>query len=120
MSFYYPQVGYISDITQGQNTIVEFNAPHDFTIGEFISFRISKANGMVEMNNLQTIVDAITTFTVTVPINSITFTPWINALTMVARPAIAVPVATGNVPGSSPMVSNLKDSFDNKPYNPLT
>lgn len=122
MSFFtnfYPGISYISGITQGQQTIVGFEQPHEFTVGEIISFRVSPANGMVEMNNLQATVLAITIYTVTVPIDSTTFTPFVNPMTTVARPAIAVPVGTANVPNSSPMQSNLQDAFDNKPYNPL-
>jgi hypothetical protein len=88
-------------------------------VGEVISFKVGKYNGMVELNNQQAIVQEITTFTVTVPIVSANYTAFVVPLKLPAFPAIAVPVGTANVPQSIPMQSNLQDTFDNKPYNPL-
>ena len=117
MSFYTPSQNYISNITLGQQTVVEFSSPHDFSVGEIISFRVSKRNGTVEMNNQQSTVLESTTFTVTVPIDSLNYTPFVNPMTILAFPAQAVPSASGIRPGLRPASTVLVDCFDNVPVN---
>jgi len=114
-SEFYPQWALINSITQGQNTVVGFTAPHTFTVGEIVSFRVSKPYGMTELNNQDGLVIAITTTTITVPIDSTNYTPFSSPLTMVAKPAMAVPSASGVIPDSRPSMTNLLDSFDNIP-----
>lgn len=117
MSFYYPAFSYISDITLGVKTVTSFPAAHDFTLGEVVSFRISKANGTVQLNNVEVPVVAEDEFTITVDIDSRNFTPFIPTSVPVANPAMVVPAGSGIVPNSSLAQTNLVDSFDNIPVN---
>lgn len=112
---FYPSLAYISAVTQGLQTVVTFTANHDFTEGEIISFRISVPFGMVELNNQQMRVLAKTSNTITVNINSLNFTPFVNAGIYEAFPAIVVPAGSGIVPGERTPAMNLKDAFDDIP-----
>lgn len=115
----YPVLDYIASITNAQTAVVTFEEAHDFTNGEIISFRVSQPYGMVEMNNRQGRVLARDTLTVTVDIDTTGF----NAFTIpgdettISNPAIAVPSASGIVPGFYTPFINLEDAFDNRPPN---
>ncbi|HEY5236101.1 MAG TPA: hypothetical protein VIJ14_07985 [Rhabdochlamydiaceae bacterium] len=79
MSVFYPAYSLISSISQAQNAVVTFPSPHDFTVGEIVSFRVSPPFGMFEMNNQETVVQAITPTTITTTINSMNYTPFVQA-----------------------------------------
>lgn len=105
----------LSDITLGVQTVATFSAPHSFTLGEIISFRVSRQYGTVELNNQSSLVISKTPTTITVDIDSRNYTPFIanppNAQTL----AMVVPSASGIVPGSVPIQTNLADAFDHLP-----
>ncbi|HXF90749.1 MAG TPA: hypothetical protein VNJ29_02335, partial [Candidatus Nitrosotenuis sp.] len=46
----YPRWNYIANITKASQAKVYFTAPHDFTAGEYVSFRVSSDFGMDEIN----------------------------------------------------------------------
>lgn len=100
---------------QGVETVIETTEFHDFTIGEVISFRISTPYGMVELNNQQSTVIDITPDTVTVPIDSREYTPFVNAGQDQAQPAMIVPSASGIIPNAIPAQTSLFDAFDHIP-----
>ena len=118
MSTFVPQFSFIASIAQGQQTVVTFTANCDFIAGEIVSFRVSPASGMKELNNQQTTVSKATSNTITVPINSTNYTPFvfINP-TIEPRPAMVVPVGSGIVKGAMPPQTQLQDAFDNVPFN---
>lgn len=109
-----PQFQYITAIDQGQITVINFGDDHQFSIGEIVSFRCSRAYGMFEINNLSGLVIAITDMTITVDIDSTNFTPFIiPSILTGTTPAICVPSASGIIPGSNPPTVTLFDAFDN-------
>jgi hypothetical protein len=111
-----PQFGFISAIQLGLQTVVTFTAPIDFTVGEIVSFRVSPVSGTFELNNQQTQVLSVTSNTITVPINSTNFTPYISLPTYgIAFPALVVPVGSGILPNTRPAQTSLFDVFDNVP-----
>lgn len=117
-SRFYPRWRYITKITQAVNAVVTFSVAHDFVIGEIISFRVSSSFGMDQMNNLQGRVLSVTASTVTVDIDSTGFTAFAfptsaQALAGVS-PAVAVPSASGPVPGAVNPHTTLEDAFDNR------
>ena|ERR1044071_2279808 len=112
---YYPSYSLISNITLGSNTVVTFPDPHEFTIGEVVSFRVSPQYGTFQLNNEHVTVMAITTYTITVPINSSTYTPFIPSPSNPQALAMVVPSSSGVVPGAVPPQTNLLDAFDNIP-----
>ena len=110
---FYPAYSLISDITLGVQTTMTFTENHNFTPGEVVSFRVNQTNGTVELNNVETIVQSITSNTITFDVNSTFFTPFI-ANQMVQYPPMCVPAGTGLVPGYNPLNNtNLADAFDN-------
>ena len=118
MSMFVPQFSLIESIELGQQTVVTFTAPCDFTVGEIVSFRVSPSSGTRELNNQQALVLNVTSDTITVPINSINYTPFIyNTENSLVFPAMVVPVGSGIVPNAMPPQTNLKDVFDNIPLN---
>lgn len=108
----YPVLRYITAVTQGQTTTITTDEDHDFTVGEIISFRVSPPFGMVELNNLSGLVLSITSDTVTVDINSLNWTPFVNAGIYVQKPAVVVPSSSGVIPNSIPRQTSLFDAFD--------
>jgi hypothetical protein len=116
MSAFVPQFSLIAAIALGPQTVVTFTDDCDFTLGEIVSFRVSPPSGTKELNNQTARVLGVTNNTITVPINSTNYTPFVfhNENTLVF-PAMVVPAGSGIVPGSIPPQTNLQDAFDNVP-----
>ena len=118
MSTFVPQFSVIQDIALGQTTTVTFTAPCDFTVGQYVSFRISPPSGTVQLNNQKAVVTAVTSNTITVPIESTNYNPFVfHSENSLAFPALAVPAGSGIIPGAIPPQTNLQDAFDNVPTN---
>lgn len=111
----YPQLAYITNITQASPGVITFSGDHDFTNGEIIGLRVGQEFGMIQLNNKEVRVISTTSDTVTIDIDTRPFNPFINAGTSVQRPCIAVPSSSGIVPNSIPRQTNLQDSYDNIP-----
>jgi hypothetical protein len=107
-----PRLKYISDISQSQQAVVELTDDHDFSDGEIVSFRVSQANGMRQLNNKEARVLSHTDTTITVDIDTSDFDAFIDDLE-VQNPPIVVPSASGIIPNSNPPTVNLEDAFDN-------
>src|SRR5271166_1988586 len=100
-STFVPQFSFISSISQGQNTTVTFTAPSDFVVGEIVSFRVSQPYGTKELNNQTATVTNVTSNTITVPIDSTNYTPFVFVGdNSEAFPALVVPAGSGIAPGS--------------------
>lgn len=110
-----PQLQYIDGITLGQITTVHYVSPHDYIVGEIISFRVSPPFGTSELNNKQATIIAITSQTVDVPIDSTTWTPFVYPVTGKVTPPYSVPSASGITPGSYPSTVTLLCPFDDQP-----
>lgn len=121
----YPRWRYITSITQAAQAVVTFSVAHNFTAGENVSFRVSSAFGMDEMNNVVGRVLSVTASTVTLDVDSSGFTafafPTSAAALLGVSPAVAVPSSSGIIPlaGSAtvpqdPPGTNLLDAFDNR------
>lgn len=106
----------IIGITNSQLAVVNFGTAHPYSAGELLSFRVSKPYGMIEMNNLQGRVLAITSTTVIVDIDTLSFTAFVYPpVGVVEVPAQVVPAGSGIIPGLTPPTVNLEDVFDNRP-----
>lgn len=112
---FYPAYGLISSISLGVQTVTTFTAPHNFTVGEIISFRVSRQYGTVELNNRQANVQAITYNTITVNIDSRNFTAFVASPDDPETLAMVVPSSSGVIAGAIPPQTNLFDAFDHKP-----
>lgn len=107
-----PNLQYITDITQASPAVVTFSDDHHFTLGEWISFRIPPANGMIQLNNQKARVIETTSTTVTIAVDSLNFYPFIYVEDPQV-PCVAVPAGSGIIPGTGTVT--LEDAFDNQP-----
>ena len=125
----YPRWSYIANITKAAQAVVYFTATNDYTPGEFISFRVSSAFGMDEINNkaarVLSVTNSATVSSVTIDLDTSGYTTFAFPTSATAAagvsPAVAVPSSSGVVPfnGSAtipvqPPGTNLLDSFDNR------
>lgn len=107
-----PNLQYISNITQSQSAVVTFLEDHNFTVGEWISFRVPPPNGMIQLNNQKALILSITPTTVTIEVDTLQFYPFIYVQDP-QFPCIAVPAGSG-IPRGTATVT-LEDAFDNEP-----
>jgi len=115
---FYPSKAFIQAITNAQNATVTFTADHEFTVAEIVSFRVGKQFGMSEINNVQARVLLITNDTITVDVDTTTWTPFslANLNQPGTSPPCCVPVASGVIPFQEVMPqTTLFDAFDNRP-----
>lgn len=107
-----PNLQYIANITQASKAIVTFTTDHNFTLGEWISFRVPPPNGMIQLNNEKALIVDLTDDTVTIDVDSLQFYPFIYVINE-QIPCVAVPAGSGIPPGTATVT--LEDAFDNKP-----
>lgn len=111
-SDFIPNLQYITNITQAVQAVVTFSENHDFTLSEWISFRVPQANGMIQLNNQKGLIVALTPNTVTIDVDSLQFYPFIYVQNG-QIPCVAVPAGSGFPAGS--VTVTLEDAFDNVP-----
>jgi len=107
-----PNLQYITNITQAVNAVVTFADDHNFTLAEWIGFRIPPPNGMIQLNNQKALIISLTDTTVTINVDTSNFYPFIYVQDNQV-PCIAVPVASGIIQGTTTVT--LEDAFDNEP-----
>lgn len=114
---FYPNLTYISAITNAVYAIVTFTENHQFTVGEIVSFRVGQAFGMSEINNLRSRIIFITLDTITIEIDTSTWTPFslANLNQPGTSPPVCVPSSSGVIPYQETPSMNLFDAFDNRP-----
>lgn len=125
----YPRWRYIANISQATQAVVHFTEKNDFTPGEIVSFRVSSAFGMDEINNKEvrvlSVTNSSTVSSITIDLDTSGYTAFSFPTSAVAAagvsPAVCVPSSSGVVPdnGSAtiaqqPPGTNLRDSFDNR------
>lgn len=115
MSFY-PAFSYIANITNEKQAVVTFTAPHDFTLGENVGFRVTAPYGMFEINNMIGRVLSLDTYSIRVDIESTLWNPFVTPVSTIGTsPPVCVPSSSGIIPNLNPATINLQDSFDNRP-----
>lgn len=107
-----PNLQYIANISQAQQAIVTFVTQTNFFVGEWIGFRIPPSNGMIQLNNQQARILEIDGLNIKIDIDTLNFFPFIS-FSDPQFPCIAVPVASGIIPGTNTVT--LEDAFDNEP-----
>jgi hypothetical protein len=111
-SDFIPNLQYVTNITQASSAIVTFAGDHNFTVAEWISFRIPPPNGMIQLNNQKALILSITSMTVTIAVDTTDFYPFIYVQDH-QIPCVAVPVGSGIIQGTTTVT--LEDAFDNQP-----
>lgn len=112
----YPQKAYINAITNAQEATATFTEDHDYIVGEIVGFRVTKDFGMVEINNLNGKILSTTSDTITVDIDTTTWTPFDYSLinTSGTTPPLCIPVASGSVDNNGVEEVIFEDAFDNR------
>lgn len=108
-----PKFFYINAITKAVNAVVTFTVDHDYSIGQYISFRVQKPYGMFQINEMRGKVLNLTSNTVTVDIDSSQFGTFIYPVAGDNTPPITVPAGSGVIPGIYVPEYTLFDAFDN-------
>jgi hypothetical protein len=107
-----PNLQYIASIAQAPQGLVTFTENHNFTLGEWISFRVPTPNGMIQLNNQKALIIALTPNTVTINVDTTFFFPFIFVSNEQIA-CVAVPAGSGIPPGTATVT--LEDAFDNRP-----
>lgn len=107
-----PKYFLIQSIDKGQNTVVTFTEDHDYSVGEYVSFRCGKPNKMVEINNQRGKVLEMTSDSITVDIDSTNYTDFMFDLGVAILP-MACPAGSGIKPDEYVATVILEDCFDN-------
>lgn len=125
----YPRWRFIANISQAAQAVVSFTEKNDFTPGEIVSFRVSSAFGMDEINNVHarvlSVTNSSTVSSITLDLDTSGFTAFTFPTSAVAAsgvsPAVCIPSSSGVVPfnGSAtiaqqPPGTNLLDAFDDR------
>lgn len=113
---YYPTRALISAITNATQAVVTFTDDHDFTVGEIISFRVTKDFGMYQINQKRAKVLSKTSDTVTIDIDTSTWDAFSLANLDAAgtTPPNCVPSSSGFIPNSTIPQTNILDAFDKR------
>lgn len=111
-SDFIPNLQYITNITQAHTAVVTFTDDHNFTVAEWISFRVPPANGMIQLNNQKGQITSITSMTVTIAVDTTNFYPFIYVQDPQV-PCVAVAAGSGIIQGTTTVT--LEDAFDNRP-----
>lgn len=114
---FYPRHRSISAITQAASAVVTMTVTHGFTVGQVVRLRVPAAFGMVEIDGLSGTITAIntTTNTITLDIDSTTFTAFAFPLTAAPTFSQALVIPVGEA-ATSPYENLLDDATVNTAY----
>lgn len=101
-----PRFLYITNISQALSAVVTVSTAHNYVVGELVYFSIPQSFGMTQISGLTGKITAVTTYTMTVNIDSTTFT------------AFAFPASTA-VP-TTPLFATLAPAGQRTQFNPIT
>lgn len=112
---YYPRRRYVSKVTKAASAVVTLTVTHGYTAGQKVRFVVPAVYGMTELNGLTGTITAVATNTVTVNIDTTTFTTFAWPLTAVNpfSPALMIPVGEA---ADSTYVNLLDDATLNSAY----
>lgn len=122
-AMYYPSRYTITAITRANPAVVTTSVAHGLTVGQQVRIRVPSQFGMVEINNLQGIISAVTTTTFTLgglkTIDSSAFTAfaWPAATAVPFTPAIVEPIGSGPTPITVSTLTYNVDQLDDATAN---
>lgn len=89
-------------------------ADHDFTLGQIVSFRVTKDFGMPEINHKRSKVIGLTSDTITTELDTATWGTFslANLDTTGTTPPVCVPSSSGVIPNDVIQKTNIFDAFD--------
>ncbi len=92
---YIPAIENISAVSIAFRAVITTSVPHDYEVGNTITFIIPAEFGMRELDGLTANISAVGNTKITTDINTLEFTPFIAPVT-VSTPAQVVPVGGTN------------------------
>ncbi len=107
-----PNLQYITNITRSNPAVVTFSTSTNFTVAEWISFRIPPPNGMIQLNNQKAQIISLVDNVATIDVDTSNFYPFIS-VSDPQVPCVAVPAGSGVIQGTTTVT--LEDAFDNRP-----
>ena len=119
---YYPRSRYIANITQAAQAVVTLTVPSGYKVGQVVRFIVSSAFGMVELDQqvatITAVDDTLATQTITVDIDTTTFTAFKfpGTADYAFSPAMVVPVGENTAQAISSGVDILNDATYNTGY----
>lgn len=107
-----PSRNYITAITKASSAVVTMSVTHNYIVGQYITFEVPSAFGMVEMNGLTGLVTAINTTnnTITVNINSSAFTTFAFPASTAVPVTFAQTVPAGDAALQSTAAATLNNA----------
>lgn len=122
---FYPRRRFIVDlnsnlgITQAVNAVVSTSVAHDFTVGEKVRLKVPSQFGMLEANDKLATVLSVTTYTVTLDLDTSGFTAFAMPTSAVFAaggqiPAQIVPAGAGPEDGANPPGVPVDAAYDNR------
>jgi hypothetical protein len=101
-----PEFLFITNISQALQAVVTVSIAHNYVVGQLVTFSIPSGMGMVQLSGQTGVVTAVSTYTLTVNINTSTYT------------AFSFP--TSALSPKSPMFATLAPAGQKTQYNPNT
>ena len=95
---FYPQRATITGITAANPIVITTSTAHGLTVGQQVRLSVPAVFGMTQANNLQGVITAVTTTTITIgSIDSSAFTAfaWPAVTSLPFTPAFVIPVGSG-------------------------
>jgi hypothetical protein len=106
-------------ITQAAQCVASFSVAHDFSVGEYVSFRVPSQFGMTEINNKKGIVQSVTTYSITVDIDTSGYSAFemptsAEVASSPFTPAVVVPAGAGPTPNGNPPGVSVQAAADSR------
>lgn len=124
---FYPTDAVIIAATAANPMVITTATAHGYTVGQKVRVRVPKAYGMVQANNLVGVITAVTTYTMTLNIDSSAFTafayPSGGANFVAVSPALICPIGSGPSAVSTPPYwyeDTLLDATTNQQFQGFT
>lgn len=111
--YYYPRNAVITGITAANPMVVTTSTNHGYTVGQQVRIRVPSALGMVQANNLQGVITAVSSTTFTIgSIDSSAFTAfaWPAVTALPFTPATVTPIGSG--PSATTFLPAIQYNFD--------
>lgn len=116
---FYPRHRFAVNITQAASAVVTLSVPSGYKVGQAVRFQVPSAFGMIELNNqvgtITAVDDTLATQTITVNIDTTTYTAFKFPLTAAARTSKAVVVPLGE--NTAQALASAVDILSDATYN---
>jgi len=111
--YYYPRAATITGITAANPIVVTTSTNHGYSVGQQVRIRVPSVFGMVQANNLQGVITAVSTTTLTIgSIDSSAFTAFAFPATTSVPFSFAQVTPIGSGPSATTFLPSTQYNFD--------